>query len=124
VVSSPIIRSTYNCIYSIWYLLTITAICLYCGRFGASPIIRSTYNCIYSIWYLLRITAICMYCGRFDAGLSVVVSLRLRPAPTLPQQRQIAVMVNNYQILIIVICAPDDGWRYHPKHVEQFSRNK
>ena len=23
-----------------------------------------------------------------------------------------------------VICAPDDGWRYHPKHVEQFSRNK
>ena len=23
-----------------------------------------------------------------------------------------------------VVCAPDDGWRYHPKHVEQFSRNK
>ena len=23
VVSSPIIRSTYNCIYSIWYLLTV-----------------------------------------------------------------------------------------------------
>jgi len=20
-----------------------------------------------------------------------------------------------------VVCAPDDGWRYHPKHVEQFS---
>ena len=19
-----------------------------------------------------------------------------------------------------VMCAPDDGWRYHPKHVEQF----
>jgi hypothetical protein len=19
-----------------------------------------------------------------------------------------------------VICAPDDGWKYHPKHVEQF----
>ena len=19
-----------------------------------------------------------------------------------------------------VVCAPDDGWRYHPKHVEQF----
>ena len=32
VVSSPIIRSTCNCIYSIWYLLTITAICLYCER--------------------------------------------------------------------------------------------
>jgi len=35
VVTSPIIRSTYNCIYSIWYLLTITAIHLYCGRVGA-----------------------------------------------------------------------------------------
>ena len=35
VVSSPIIRSTYNCIYSIWYLLTVTAFCLYCGRVGA-----------------------------------------------------------------------------------------
>ena len=23
-----------------------------------------------------------------------------------------------------VVCAPDDGWKYHPKHVEQFSRNK
>ena len=20
-----------------------------------------------------------------------------------------------------VVCTPDDGWRYHPKHVEQFS---
>jgi len=20
----------------------------------------------------------------------------------------------------IVVCAPDDGWRYHPKHVEKF----
>jgi len=19
-----------------------------------------------------------------------------------------------------VVCAPDDGWRYHPKHIEQF----
>ena len=22
------------------------------------------------------------------------------------------------------MCAPDGGWRYHPKHVEQFSGNK
>jgi len=35
VVSSPIVRSTHNCIYSIWYLLTVTATCLYCGRVGA-----------------------------------------------------------------------------------------
>ena len=35
VVSLPIIRSTHNCIYSIWYLLTVAAICLYSGRVGA-----------------------------------------------------------------------------------------
>ena len=35
VVSPPIIRSTYSCIYSIWYLLTVTATFLYCGRVGA-----------------------------------------------------------------------------------------
>ena len=64
---------------------------LYMFRVLSSPIIRSTYNCTYSIWYLLTITAICLYCRRFGAGF--------RPAPTLPQQRQIAVMINKYQIL-------------------------
>jgi len=24
--------------------------------------------------------------------------------------------------VITVICAPDDGWSYHPKHVEQFTK--
>jgi len=23
--------------------------------------------------------------------------------------------------VIAVICAPDDGWSYHPKHVEEFT---
>jgi len=23
--------------------------------------------------------------------------------------------------VITVICAPDDGWSYHPKHIEQFT---
>jgi len=23
-------------------------------------------------------------------------------------------------LLLPVVCAPDDGWKYHPKHVEQF----
>ena len=45
VVSSPIIRSTYNFIYRIWYLLTITAICLYCGRVGAG---------LSTVWELYR----------------------------------------------------------------------
>jgi hypothetical protein len=42
------------------------------------PIIRSTYNCIYSIWHLS--------------------DRKLLPA----------------------VCAPDDGWRYHRKHIHQF----
>ena len=61
------------------------------------PIIRSTNNCIYSIWYLSH-----LYCY-------------------LPLYRQVAVTV--WQIpdaVDTVVCAPDDGWRNHPKHVEQF----
>ena len=36
VVSPPIIRTTYKCIYSIWYMLTVIATCRYCGLVGAS----------------------------------------------------------------------------------------
>jgi len=38
-----------------------------------------------------------------------------------PPIRQVAVTV--WQIpdaVDTVVCAPDDGWRYHPKHLEQF----
>ena len=28
--------------------------------------------------------------------------------------------VTNIKAVDTVVCAPDDGWRYHPKHVEQF----
>ena len=94
--------------------LFISGKLFYMFRVVASPIIRSTHNCIYSIWYLLTITAICLYCGIVGAGLSVVWELyrsltyikdrynshtTLKPAPTIPQYRQIAGMVNKYQIL-------------------------
>jgi hypothetical protein len=45
----------------------------------------------------------------------------LKPVPTLPRERQIAVTL--WQIPDAVdtfVCAPDDEWKYHPKHVEQF----
>jgi hypothetical protein len=45
----------------------------------------------------------------------------LKPVPTLPRKRQIAVTV--WQIpnaVDAIVCAPDDGWKYQPKHVEQF----
>jgi hypothetical protein len=77
-------------VYFIWKLL-------YMFRVVPPPIIRSAYKYIYSIWYLSD-----SYCY-------------------LPRQRQIAVTV--WQIpddVDTVVYAPDYGWRYHPKHVEQF----
>ena len=55
---------------------------LYMFRVPPPPIIRSAYNCIYSIWYLS------------SNGVTNTVDR--------------------------VVCDPDDGWRYRPKHVEQF----
>ena len=66
-------------------------------RVVSPPIIRSTHNCIYSIWYLST-----RYCY-------------------LPLSRQVAVAVWQVTDAVnTVVCAPDDEWRYHPKHVEQF----
>jgi len=72
------------------------------------------------------VIAICRYRGRVGTGLSVLwvayaSHSTLKPVPTLPRYRQIAITV--WQIpdaVDTVVCAPDDGWRYHPKHVEQF----
>jgi uncharacterized protein YqhQ len=71
---------------------TVYFICklFYMFRVVPPPIIRSANNCIYGIWYLSR-----RYCH-------------------LPPVWQITGAVDT------VVCAPDDGWRYHPKHVEQF----
>jgi len=97
-------------VYFIWKLL-------YMFRVVPAPIIRSANNCIYSIWDLSH-----RYCylplswkswNWFECAVGGV--------PTLPRKRQIAVTV--WQIpdaVDTVVCAPDDGWWYHPKHVEQF----
>jgi hypothetical protein len=77
-------------VYFIWKLL-------YMFRVVPPPIIRSAYTCIYNIWYLSH-----RYCY-------------------LPLWRQVAVTV--WQIpnaVDTVVCASDDGWWYHRKHVEQF----
>jgi len=45
----------------------------------------------------------------------------LKPVPTLPRQRQIAVTVWQISDAVdTVVCAPDDRRRYYPKYVEQF----
>jgi hypothetical protein len=91
------------------------------------PIIRSAYNCIYSIWYLSH--RYCYLPLAVGTGLSVLAYAThstLKPVPALPRYRQIAVTV--WQIpdaVDTVVCAPDYGWKYHPKHVEQFpDKNK
>ena len=69
------------------------------------------------------VTAICRYRWRVGTGLSVLwvahaTHNTLKPVPTLPRLRQIAVTM--WQIpdaVDTVVCAPDDGWTYHPKRV-------
>jgi hypothetical protein len=54
-----------------------------------------------------------------NSGLIVLCTLK--PVPTFPRQRQVAVTVRQVPDAVdTVVCAPDDGWRYHPKYVEQF----
>jgi hypothetical protein len=76
-------------VYFIWKLLYMFRV--------VPPIIRSTNNCISSIWYLSH-----RYCY-------------------LLLQRRVAVTM--WQIpdaVDIGVCAPDDVWWYHPKHVVRF----
>jgi hypothetical protein len=76
----------------------------YMFRVVPPPIIRSAYNCIYySISYLSH-----RYCH-------------------LPLLWKIAITVWQIPDAVVdtVLCAPDDGWSYHPKHVQQFpDKNK
>jgi len=50
-------------------------------------------------------------------------SARVRKISPPPNRIRSPVAVTVWQIpdaADTVVCAPDDGWRYHPKHVEQF----
>ena len=52
-----------------------------------------------------NITAICRHRGAVGTGLCVL---------------WVAYSTHNTHNIYIVVRAPDDGWWYHPKHVEQF----
>ena len=69
------------------------------------PIIRSAYKRIYSILYLPH---------RYRY-LSLLWSWN---SPTIVAGSSNG--LTNINAVDIVVCAPDDGWRYRPKHVEQF----
>jgi len=93
-------------VYFIWKLL-------YMFRVVPSPIIRSENNCIYSIWYLSH-----LYCY---LPLSWKSWNRFKCAVCGVSHPQITIAV--WQIpdaVDTLVFAPDDGWWYHPKHVEQF----
>jgi hypothetical protein len=76
-------------VYFIWKLL-------YIFRVVPPLIIRSAYNCIYSIWYLSHFS-------HLISNLPLFITMWQIP-----------------DAVDTVVCAPDDGWRYQPKHVEQF----
>ena len=81
---------------------------LYMSRVVSPPIIRSTYNCIHSI------------CHLSNHNCYLLLSWRSWNS-TPPRLQQVAVMVWQVPDAVdTVIWAPDDGWGYHPKHVEQF----
>jgi hypothetical protein len=61
------------------------------------------------------VTAICRYRGRVGTGLSVLwVAYATHSTLKAVTVWQIPDAVDK------VVCAPDDGWKYHTKHVEQF----
>ena len=83
-------------------LNTVYFICklLYMFRVVSPPIISSTNKSICSIWYWSIVVAAGRHCG----GASLSNNGWLVP-----------------DAVDIVICVPDDGWRNHPKHIEQFT---
>jgi hypothetical protein len=130
-------------LHSLFYLKTALHILVYPTKCNLTQFILSGNCSTYFGWYLHppsgaqttvstasgichSVTAICRYRGRVGTGLSVLwvayaTHNTLKPVPTLPQYRQIAVMV--WQIpdaVEIVVFTSDEGWKDHSKYVEQF----
>jgi hypothetical protein len=95
-------------------------------RVVLTPIIRSAYNCIYSIWYFSQTLLL---------SAAIVEELEpvwvccgwLRPPTAHSNGSNSSTIaadssngVTNTRCCKHSWCAPDDGWKYHPKHVEQF----
>ena len=111
---------------------------LYMFQVVAPSVIRSSHHCIYSIWHYwdnycylswtsLHVSGVISTHHQELISLHLEYLALLRPL-LLPvvnvtgSSRQVAVMVSVMPDTVdTVIWAPDDGWRYHPKHVEQFA---
>jgi hypothetical protein len=63
-----------------------------------------------------KVTAICRYRGRVGTGFNMLwvaysTHSTLKPVPTLPRKRQIAItMCQMPDVVDTALCAPDDGW--------------
>jgi hypothetical protein len=51
--------------------------------------------------------------------LYLETALRVSGGTSTHHQERIKLYLQHL-VFVTVLCAPDDGWRYHPKHVEQF----
>jgi hypothetical protein len=90
-------------IYSLLYFRKL----LYMFRVVTQPIIRNTYNCNYSIWHWSnRLCYLPLLWSSSPASRYRKLAETVRPVT---------------DAVITVVCAPDDGLSYHPKHVEQFT---
>jgi hypothetical protein len=87
------------------------------------PIIRRAHNCIHSIWYLSH-----RYCyltlswkswNRFECVVGGVRQTQhTQTCSTIAADS--SYVVEKPDAVDTVVCVPDDGWKYHPKHVDQF----
>jgi hypothetical protein len=106
-------------VYFIWKLF-------YMFRVVLPPIIRSGNNCIYSIGYLShRYCYLPLSWKSWNWSECAVGGVR-HPQHTQTGSKSSTIVVDSNKVWQIpdavgrVVCALDDGWKYHSKHVEQF----
>ena len=87
---------TCNTKQSIYY----SASSLYMFRVSTTPIIRNTQNCNYSLWYLETTS---LQRGQAWPRWREVAAQKIWPVP---------------EAVVTVLCTPDDGCGWYPKHVE------
>jgi hypothetical protein len=65
----------------------------------------------------LELVCVCSQNTQTRSNSSTCAHSTLKPVPTFPRERQVEVTVwQTSDAVDTVVCAPDDGWKYHPKH--------
>jgi hypothetical protein len=75
--------------------------------------------CIISIF---QYTCISNKMQRYTVYLYLGIALHVSGGTSTHHQERIQLYLQHLVFVAVhtVVCAPDDGWNYHPKHVEQF----